>query len=87
MTTQTQLNTVKEFLLSLQQRICTALEHQESQGGIDGASDSRFIHDEWERSEGGGGISCVLSGGQVIEKAGVMFSHIHINQLPPISHH
>lgn len=73
---------VRNFLLTLQSDICTALEAQEQAGGVDGASDARFIADHWQRAEGGGGISCVLSGGQVIEKGGVMFSHIHINHLP-----
>lgn len=74
---------VREFLLNLQREICTALRLQEQTGGTDGASQSDFIADEWVRADGGGGISCVMSGGQVIEKAGVMFSHITINELPP----
>ncbi len=77
------LGQVREFLLNLQERICTALENQEKSGGIDGGSDTKFIPDIWERPEGGGGRSCVMSGGEVIEKGGVMFSHIHISKLPP----
>ncbi len=77
------LTQVRTFLMHLQETICAALEEQERTGGIDGASHTKFIIDDWERNEGGGGRSCVLSGGEVIEKAGVMFSHIHINQLPP----
>lgn len=73
---------VRDFLLTLQHNICTALETQERKGGVDGTSDTVFIRDEWERADGGG-ISCVMSGGKVIEKAGVMFSHIHIKELPP----
>ncbi|WP_066803234.1 oxygen-dependent coproporphyrinogen oxidase [Moraxella oblonga] len=79
----TQIQAVRTFLLELQQRICTALENQEKSGGIDGGTDTKFIADEWERPEGGGGRSCVLAGGQVIEKGGVMFSHIQIGKLPP----
>ena len=77
---------VRAFLLDLQQRICNALTAQEQQGGIDGATNSQFLVDDWQRpiaQGGGGGRSCVMQGGQVIEKAGVMFSHININQLPP----
>ncbi|WFF39075.1 oxygen-dependent coproporphyrinogen oxidase [Moraxella nasibovis] len=74
---------VRQFLLNLQAQICQALEAQESAGGVDGGSDAKFVIDDWERAEGGGGRSCVLSDGQVIEKGGVMFSHIHINKLPP----
>lgn len=77
-----QIAQVRKFLLLLQDTICHSLEVQESLGGIDGASHEKFIDDVWERAEGGGGRSCVLSGGQVIEKAGVMFSHIHVDQMP-----
>lgn len=77
------LGQVREFLLNLQDRICTALENQEKSGGVDGGSNTKFTPDIWERPEGGGGRSCVMSGGEVIEKGGVMFSHIHISKLPP----
>ena len=79
---QAQIQAVREFLLNLQQAIVHALENQENSGGFDGRTDTKFLADTWERPEGGGGRSCVLSGGQVIEKAGVMFSHIHIKQMP-----
>ncbi len=79
---QAKLTQVREFLLKLQADIISALEAQEAAGGTDGSSDARFILDEWQRPEGGGGRSCVLKDGAVIEKAGVMFSHIHINQMP-----
>ena len=69
---------VREFLLDLQARICTALEQQEKQGG----GTATFVPDDWMRAEGGGGRSCVLQDGQVIEKGGVMFSHIDIKNLP-----
>lgn len=78
----TQIARVREFLLNLQDSIIKALEHQEQTGGVDGSSETKFALDIWERPEGGGGRSCVFFGGQVIEKAGVMFSHIHINQMP-----
>ena len=72
------IHNVREFLLQLQADICTALEAQETDGG----GDAKFVPDDWVRPEGGGGRSCVLSGGEVIEKAGVMFSHIQVNNLP-----
>lgn len=84
---ETQIARVREFLLNLQDNIIKALEHQEQTGGVDGGSETKFALDIWERPEGGGGRSCVFSGGQVIEKAGVMFSHIHINQMPNFCHH
>ncbi|MBF7689057.1 oxygen-dependent coproporphyrinogen oxidase [Acinetobacter rathckeae] len=69
---------VKDFLLDLQARICTALEQQE----MSGQGTAKFIIDDWIRTEGGGGRSRVLQDGTVIEKGGVMFSHIDIKNLP-----
>lgn len=65
---------VREYLLGLQQEICSALEEQ------DGAA--RFADDQWQRSEGGGGTSKVLTNGRVFEKAGVNFSEVHGDQMP-----
>lgn len=69
---------VREFLLDLQDRICAALEAEEHAGG----GTARFEPDLWQRPEGGGGRSCVLQNGTVIEKGGVMFSHIQVKHLP-----
>lgn len=89
--TQNQINQVRTFLLDLQNRICTALETEEQSGGVDGSSNAVFVADEWDRikpdengkpNKQGGGISCVLADGKVLEKGGVMFSHIHIDHLP-----
>jgi coproporphyrinogen III oxidase len=66
---------VKSSLLTLQDRICAALEAE------DGAA--RFRTDEWTRPEGGGGRTRILTDGAVFEKAGVAFSHVHGTQLPP----
>lgn len=76
--THPDIQRVRTFLLDLQARICAALEQQEQLGG----GSARFVADDWQRPEGGGGKSCVLQGGNVIEKAGVMFSHINIKHLP-----
>ncbi|MCW3480106.1 oxygen-dependent coproporphyrinogen oxidase [Neisseriaceae bacterium JH1-16] len=66
---------VKAFLLDLQNRICTALE------GADGRA--RFVEDAWQREHGtGGGLTRVLTGGQVFEQAGVNFSHVTGEALP-----
>ena len=70
-----QIEQVKSYLLSLQDSICTALAEE------DGQAD--FIVDEWQREEGGGGRSRVLSEGAVFEKAGVNFSHVMGENLPP----
>ena len=42
-----------------------------------------FIVDEWNREEGGGGRSQVLTNGKVFEKAGVNFSLVAGENLPP----
>ena len=66
---------VKTYLLSLQDRICTALEQEDGTG--------QFREDAWTRPEGGGGRSRVLTDGAVFEKAGVGFSHVTGTKLPP----
>jgi len=66
---------VKSYLLSLQNRIVAELE------AIDGKG--QFRKDAWQRPEGGGGESRVLADGAVFEKAGVNFSHVFGNELPP----
>lgn len=66
---------VREYLLKLQDSVCRALEEED--GG------ARFREDKWDRPEGGGGRSRVLSEGAVFEKAGVGFSHVRGNALPP----
>ena len=76
--TSADIQRVREFLLDLQARICAALEQQERVGG----GTAQFGIDDWERPEGGGGRSRVLQNGTVIEKGGVMFSHINISKLP-----
>jgi coproporphyrinogen III oxidase len=53
----------------LQDAICGALE------GLDGKA--RFLEDRWEREGGGGGITRVISGGDLLEKGGVNFSEVH----------
>ena len=44
---------------------------------------AQFKRDAWQRPGGGGGLSCVLSDGAVFEQAGVGFSHVFGDQLPP----
>jgi coproporphyrinogen III oxidase len=65
---------VLTYLQSLQTKIIEALEL------VDGKT---FLHDSWQRPEGGGGNSCMLEGGNVFERAGVGFSHVLGNKLPP----
>jgi coproporphyrinogen III oxidase len=64
---------VKRYLVELQERICAAVE------AVDGG---RFRRDPWERGEGGGGESRVLTEGRVFERAGVSISHVFGEKLP-----
>ena len=57
------------YLHGLQNTICSALEQE------DGAAS--FLEDKWDRSEGGGGITRVISDGAVFEKGGVNTSVVH----------
>ena len=67
-------NAVFEYLQGLQNRIVEAVEM------VDGKN---FLHDSWQRPEGGGGTSCIMEEGNVFERAGVGFSHVIGNKLPP----
>ena len=60
---------VKQYLLDLQDQICTAIE--QCDGG------ARFVEDKWER-----GRSRVMTDGALIEKGGVNFSHVHGDSMP-----
>ena len=68
------LQAVKSYLLNLQQTICDELSSEDGE--------QSFIADEWQREQGGGGKSCVLSNGAVFESAGVNFSHVFGDSLP-----
>jgi coproporphyrinogen III oxidase len=65
---------VLDYLQGLQTKIIEALEL------VDGKT---FLHDGWNRPEGGGGATCILEDGNVFERAGVGFSHVLGNKLPP----
>ncbi|PCI59633.1 MAG: oxygen-dependent coproporphyrinogen oxidase [Methylophilaceae bacterium] len=65
---------VFDYLQGLQARIIESVEL------VDGKT---FLHDGWQRPEGGGGNSCMLEGGNVFERAGIGFSHVLGNKLPP----
>ena len=60
---------VKQFLLSLQDRICDELS------AVDGKAD--FVEDDWGR-----GRSRVITDGAVFEKGGVNFSHVQGDAMP-----
>ena len=61
------------YFLGLQDNIVTRLE--EADGG-------QFRADRWQRKEGGGGLSRLIEGGKLFERAGVLFSHVMGDQLP-----
>ena len=65
---------VRAYLSDLQDRLTLALETADGGG--------KFAEDAWERAEGGGGRTRVLSEGAVFEKAGIGFSHISGSALP-----
>jgi coproporphyrinogen III oxidase len=70
-----QVEKVKKYLLGLQDQICSALESEDGNG--------HFKEDLWERDAGGGGRTRVLEQGEVFEQAGVNFSHVFGDRLPP----
>ncbi len=70
-----QAERAESFLRELQDRICTAVA--DADGG------ACFVEDAWTREGGGGGRTRVLRDGAVFEQAGVNFSRVHGNRLPP----
>jgi coproporphyrinogen III oxidase len=65
---------VKQYLLKLQDNICQTLELVDGKG--------TFVEENWQREQGGGGRTRVLTKGNVIEQGGVNFSHVYGGQLP-----
>lgn len=59
---------VASYVRELQDRICKALEEVDGQ--------ATFREDVWSREGGGGGITRILEGGAVFEKAGVNTSEV-----------
>jgi coproporphyrinogen III oxidase len=73
--------TVRQYLLALQADLCQQFSLEDGKG--------EFESDAWTRPEGGDGISRVLTGGAVIERGGVNFSHVFGGTLPAaaLPHH
>jgi coproporphyrinogen III oxidase len=74
------IQTVRDYMSGLQDRVCVALEGEDGSG--------TFLEDCWERrtaTQGiqGGGRTRVLSEGTVFEQAGINFSQVQGNALPP----
>jgi coproporphyrinogen III oxidase len=74
----TQTNAARSYLLGLQARITAAIE------SLDG---SAFLADAWQKEPGetlqGSGVTKILEGGSVFERAGCGFSHVRGPALPP----
>ena len=68
-----QASAVRSWLLSLQSSIVAGLEQLDGQA---------FATDQWERPGGGGGLSRVIENGHVLERGGVLFSHVTGPALP-----
>ena len=72
-------NTTRAYLTDLQQRITTAIE------ALDGGS--QFLTDPWRKAADeplqGDGVTMILEGGAVFERAGCGFSHVRGPKLPP----
>ena len=66
---------VARFLTGFHDELCQQLS------ALDGKA--TFIDDAWTREEGGGGLTRILTDGNLFEKAGVGFSRVRGKQLPP----
>jgi len=69
---------VMQYLHSLHDRITQAIEAVDSH---------KFRRDSWQRPEGGGGESRILTEGHVFERAGISFSNIAGEAMPPAASH
>jgi len=65
----------QQWLMQLQEQICNTLEQEDGSG--------RFETTSWDRPEGGGGCSRLLRHGDLFEQAGVNFSRVTGDSLPP----
>ncbi|WP_341270710.1 oxygen-dependent coproporphyrinogen oxidase [Morganella morganii] len=68
-------DSVKDFFLRLQDSLCGQLATCDA--------GAEFTEDKWQRESGGGGRSQVLKSGALFEQAGVNFSHVSGESLPP----
>ena len=75
MTASPDPNIVEAYLRDLQDRLCAGV------AGLDGAA--QFHEDAWQRPAGGVGRTRVLTEGAVFEQAGVNFSDVLGDALPP----
>jgi coproporphyrinogen III oxidase len=74
------IDLVRDYLIDLQDRICNAIEQADGQ--------ARFSEDAWTRAPNdillaGRGRTRILRDGEVFEQAGIGFSDVSGNRLPP----
>jgi len=74
LTTAAMVAQVKTYLMTLQDQICESLATEDGK--------ACFSEDAWQHAGGGGGRTRVITGGAVIEKGGVNFSHVMGASLP-----
>ena len=71
--------TLRSYLLDLQSRIAAAIEQADGRG--------RFAREPWRKAPGealhGEGVTHIMEGGAVFERAGIGFSHVRGPGLPP----
>ena len=75
MQTAKDITRVSDYLKQLQQTISDFVQSSDPQ--------STLTEDHWDREDGGGGRSRVFSDGSVFEQAGVNYSHVFGDKLPP----
>ena len=70
---------IRSYLIDLQSRIVAAIEQADGRG--------RFLREPWRKAAGdalqGDGITQIMEGGAVFERAGIGFSHVRGGGLPP----
>nr|AEM25319.1 coproporphyrinogen III oxidase [Endotrypanum schaudinni] len=71
------VESVKVFLLRLQDDICRTVEEEDGR--------ATFKEEGWTRESGGGGRTRTIANGAVFEKGGVNFSHVFGKGLPASS--
>jgi coproporphyrinogen III oxidase len=71
---KTELVAARAWFADLQPRIVAALEL---------VAGEPFAKDAWQRPEGGGGVARSIDDGRVLERAGVNFSDVRGERLPP----
>lgn len=75
MTSVPDIQSVENYLIGLQDSISASLQGEDS--------GARFEEDQWTYPGGGGGKTRILRNGNTFEQAGVNFSHVLSENLPP----